>query len=158
MHRNEVIGVLGHDSALYGYTGPGTTWAIMRGYLLWIMSLVQDRLLAWPVDQQSCALPLCLLLAHKIYQCRCQFASQMLWWNLAKVKCTVWQSYLHRCRMWHFQMFHGIGEEGRGWHSHFPGGWGDTITWTVNQPTWDKKKCHTYQRGYILAYSTGRLL
>ena len=24
---SEMIGVLGHDSALQGYTGPGTTWA-----------------------------------------------------------------------------------------------------------------------------------
>ena len=25
-NRDEMIGALDHDSALYGYTGPGTTW------------------------------------------------------------------------------------------------------------------------------------
>ena len=28
VHKNEMNGVLGHDSALYGYSGPETTWAI----------------------------------------------------------------------------------------------------------------------------------
>ena len=27
MKWNEMNGVLGHGSVLYGYTGPGTTWA-----------------------------------------------------------------------------------------------------------------------------------
>ena len=41
---NEMNGVLGHDSALYGYTGSGTTW-LMGRILLCIIPLVQDQLL-----------------------------------------------------------------------------------------------------------------
>ena len=37
-----MIGVLIHDSALYGYTGPGTTWANWMN-LVRIMPLVQNR-------------------------------------------------------------------------------------------------------------------
>ena len=38
----EMNSVLGHNSALYGYTGPGTTLANEMN-LLWIMPQVQDR-------------------------------------------------------------------------------------------------------------------
>ena len=37
-----MIGVLDHDSALQGYTGPGTTWKNEMN-LLGIMPLAQDR-------------------------------------------------------------------------------------------------------------------
>ena len=52
---NEIIGVLGHDSALYGYTGPETTWAIEMNF---VMPLVQDRsldLLTSSLERYHCA-------------------------------------------------------------------------------------------------------
>ena len=54
---NEMIGVLSHDSALQGYTWPGTTWA-MRWILLWIMPLVQARsTTCWPAVQRATTVP-----------------------------------------------------------------------------------------------------
>ena len=51
-----MIGVLGHDSALVGYTGSGTTWAnemyLVMNHALGAGSIVR------PVNQQSSALPL----------------------------------------------------------------------------------------------------
>ena len=53
-----MIGVLGHDSALLGYTGTGTTWPANE------MNFVMNHalgagLIAWPVDKQSSVLSLC---------------------------------------------------------------------------------------------------
>ena len=39
-----MIGALGHDSVLLGYTGPGTTWVNDKDFVLY-NTLVQDRLL-----------------------------------------------------------------------------------------------------------------
>ena len=52
-----MAGVLGHDFALQGYTGPWTNWANE-------MNIVMNHApgagsIARPVDQQSSALPLC---------------------------------------------------------------------------------------------------
>ena len=47
----------GHDSELYGYTGPGTTWAnVMKSYLNHAPGAGS---LTLPVDLQSSVLPLC---------------------------------------------------------------------------------------------------
>ena len=53
----EMVGVLGHNSALKGYTGPGTTWADEMNFVL--NHAPGAGSLARPVHQQSSALPLC---------------------------------------------------------------------------------------------------
>ena len=61
-------GALGHDSALYGYTGPGTTWAHEMNF---VMNHAPGALsLARPIDQQSGALSLCYgcSLTHEYHQ------------------------------------------------------------------------------------------
>ena len=40
--RNEVNAVLGHDAALQGYTGPGTTWVYDINEQSKVISLMQD--------------------------------------------------------------------------------------------------------------------
>ena len=52
----EMIGVLVHDSTLYGYTGPGTTWASEMNFVM--NHAPGTGSIARPVDQQSRALPL----------------------------------------------------------------------------------------------------
>ena len=51
-----MIGVLGHDSALYRYTGPGTTWA--NGINIVMNHASGAGSISRPVDQQSSGLPL----------------------------------------------------------------------------------------------------
>ena len=56
MQELRINGVLGHGSELYGYTGPGTTWA---NGMYFVMNHVPGAgSPAQPVDQQSSALPL----------------------------------------------------------------------------------------------------
>ena len=49
-------GVLGHDSALQGYAGPGTTWDNEMNFFMY--NAPSAGLIARPVDQQSSAPPL----------------------------------------------------------------------------------------------------
>ena len=53
---SEMISVLGQDSILQGYTGPGTTWA--NGMNFSMNHAPGAALIAWLVDLQSSALPL----------------------------------------------------------------------------------------------------
>ena len=56
MKWNKLIGVLGHDSALWAYTGPETNWA---NDINFVMNHAPGAgSIARPVDQQSNALPL----------------------------------------------------------------------------------------------------
>ena len=48
--------VLGHDSALYGYIGPGTIWDNEMNFLMNYATGAGST--AQPVDQQSSAIPL----------------------------------------------------------------------------------------------------
>ena len=50
------MNVLGHDSALQGYTRPGTTWANEMSFIMDHVPVAGS--IARPVDQQSSALPL----------------------------------------------------------------------------------------------------
>ena len=54
---NKMIGILGHNSALYGYTKPWTTWANELNFAM--NHDPNAGSIARPVDQQSSALPLC---------------------------------------------------------------------------------------------------
>ena len=51
VRNDEMIGVLGHDSALYGYTGLGTTWANDMNFVM--NHALGAGLIARTVDQQS---------------------------------------------------------------------------------------------------------
>ena len=53
----KTIGVLGHNSALQGYTGPGTTWA--NGIILLRVMLL---------TQVSCIIILCVLVSYIKHQ------------------------------------------------------------------------------------------
>ena len=50
----KIIGVLGHDSALVGYTGPGTTWADGMNFGMNIAPGAGS--ITRPINQQSSAL------------------------------------------------------------------------------------------------------
>ena len=50
-------GVLGHDSALQGYTGPGTAWS--NGMNFVTNHAPGAESIAQPLNQQSSMLPLC---------------------------------------------------------------------------------------------------
>ena len=53
----QLNGILGHDSALYGYTGPGTTWVNEMSFVM--KHAPSAGSIARPIDQQSSTLPLC---------------------------------------------------------------------------------------------------
>ena len=50
-------GVLGHDYALQGYSGPGITWAHETNFNMSHAPIAGAESLFRPVDQQSIALP-----------------------------------------------------------------------------------------------------
>ena len=52
-----MIGVLGKDAELQGYTGPGTTWANKMNFSM--NHAPGAGLISGPVDLQSNTLPLC---------------------------------------------------------------------------------------------------
>ena len=57
-YDDEMNGVLGHDSPLQSYIGPGTAWAT-GNWMNFVVNYAQGAGSMVPVDQQSCALPLC---------------------------------------------------------------------------------------------------
>ena len=74
-----MIGVLGHDSALQGYTGPGTTWANEMNFVMNLTPGAGSNARHWPVVQRATTVPrmpltgymkLLLLLMKYEIQCR----------------------------------------------------------------------------------------
>ena len=72
-------GVSGHYSALQGCTGPEISWAnkmnIVMNYASFAGSIAQ------PIDQQSCALPLC-------YGCPLSYNIQTYWYTWIIMICS----------------------------------------------------------------------